>query len=76
MTSNGVDNWAFFTAKTGDELTRGWQGTEEQARKLAQSKANRQALRTSTPAREPAPTADLSAVSTCAWAASASPAAP
>lgn len=34
-----MDNWAFFTVD-GNEVTRGWQGTEEQARKLARRKAN------------------------------------
>lgn len=34
-----MTSWAFFTGD-GNELTRGWQGTEEQARKLAQRKAN------------------------------------
>ena len=32
-------NWAFFSGE-GNELTRGWRGTAEQARKLAQRKAD------------------------------------
>lgn len=35
-----TSNWAFFTADAGNELCRGWQGTEEQAHALAQRKAN------------------------------------
>lgn len=35
-----MDSWAFFNAESGDELTRGWQGTEDQARALAQRWAN------------------------------------
>jgi hypothetical protein len=31
-----MDSWAFFNAVSGDELTRGWQGTDDQARALAQ----------------------------------------
>jgi hypothetical protein len=34
-----MENWAFFSAENGNELARGWQGTEGQARKLARSKA-------------------------------------
>jgi hypothetical protein len=37
MTPN---SWAFFDADTGNEITRGWQGHEYQARAFAQSEAN------------------------------------
>jgi hypothetical protein len=32
--------WAFFDVETGAEITRDWEGTEEQARALAQRTAN------------------------------------
>jgi hypothetical protein len=33
-----MESWAFFSGD-GNELSRGWQGTEGQARKLAKRKA-------------------------------------
>jgi hypothetical protein len=36
-----TESWALFCADTGDELTRGWQGTEAQARALARRTATR-----------------------------------
>jgi hypothetical protein len=35
-----IDNWAFFYAADGNEITRGWQGYEDQARAFAQELAN------------------------------------
>jgi hypothetical protein len=35
-----MEHWAFFDAESGDELARGWQGYESQARQIAQRKAN------------------------------------
>ncbi len=39
----GIDNWAFFDGN-GNELTRGWQGFEFQARAKAQLWANESGL--------------------------------
>ena len=38
-----IDNWAFFDGN-GDSITRGWQGTEEQARRQAQAWANERGI--------------------------------
>ena len=35
-----MKNWALFHAETGNELTRGWQGYGNQARRMAQRRAN------------------------------------
>lgn len=36
-----MESWALFTAEDGSELTRGYQASASQARRFAQSKANR-----------------------------------
>lgn len=36
-----MDNWAFFTGMSGNELTRGWQGDRSAARALAKQWANK-----------------------------------
>lgn len=35
-----MENWALFEAENGNEITRGWQGTDDQARAFAQRQAN------------------------------------
>lgn len=35
-----MDNWGFINAVTGDEITVGWRGYDDQARDQAQTLAN------------------------------------